>query len=170
MQYKYYVEIIKVFYNIFKLILFDWKKNMNINKFFVIFLLSNISFSVFANDLISKSPEGTEVYFISPKDGETVSQTFKIRFGLVGMGVAPAGINQDGTGHHHLLINTDIATIDLSKSLPATDKIKHFGKGQTETELTLAKGTHTLQLLLGNYLHIPHDKPVHSKKITITVE
>jgi len=90
-------------------------------------------------------------------------------FGLKNIGVAPAGIDKKNTGHHHLLIDTDELP-DLTKPLPATDKIKHFGGGQTETEITLSPGKHTLQLLLGNYAHIPHSKPVISKKITITVE
>ena len=124
---------------------------------------------VLANELISKSPEGAKVYFINLQDGQTVSENFKIQFGLEGMGVAPAGINMENTGHHHLLINADLATIDFTRTLPATEQIRHFGKGQTETMLSLPKGKHTLQLLLGNYLHIPHDKPVMSEKITVTV-
>lgn len=117
----------------------------------------------------SKAPEGVKLYIISPVDGATVKGTFKVKFGLSGMGVAPAGVDKENTGHHHLLINVDELP-DLSKPLPATDQIKHFGGGQTETEITLPPGKHTLQLLLGNYLHIPHDKPVLSEKITITVE
>jgi len=114
------------------------------------------------------SPAGAEVYIISPTNGAKVSSPFVVRFGLTGMGVAPAGIKFDNTGHHHLLIDTD-APSDLSLPLPATDKILHFGKGQTETKLTLSPGKHTLQLLLGDQIHIPHNPPVLSKKITITV-
>jgi len=114
------------------------------------------------------SPAGAEVYIISPTNGANVSSPFVVRFGLTGMGVAPAGIKFDNTGHHHLLIDTD-APSDLSTPLPATDKIVHFGKGQTETKLTLPPGKHTLQLLLGDQIHIPHNPPVLSKKITITV-
>ena len=76
----------------------------------------------------------------------------------------------ENTGHHHLLVNADIATIDFTRTLPATEQIRHFGKGQTEMILSLPKGKHTLQLLLGNYLHIPHDKPVMSEQITVTVK
>ena len=126
--------------------------------------------STLASELISKSPEGAKVYFINLEDGQTVSETFQIQFGLTGMGIAPAGINIENTGHHHLLINADIATIDFTQTLPANDQIQHFGKGQTETVLSLPKGKHTLQLLLGNYLHIPHDKPVMSEEITVTVK
>ncbi|MBE9538932.1 MAG: DUF4399 domain-containing protein [Proteobacteria bacterium] len=132
-------------------------------------ILLPISFTAIAKEIASSSPADARVYFITPIDGETVSQTFKVKFGLSGMGVAPAGTNRDNTGHHHILIDGD-ALPDMSKPLPATDKIKHFGGGQTETELTLAPGTHTLQLLLGNYAHIPHNKPVLSEKIRITVK
>jgi len=114
------------------------------------------------------SSAGTEVYIISPKDGATVHNPVRVQFGLKGMGIAPAGVKFENTGHHHLLIDTD-APSDMSKPLPATDKIVHFGKGQTETTLTLSPGKHTLQLLLGDAYHIPHEPPVISKKITITV-
>lgn len=117
----------------------------------------------------TKAPDNASVYFLSPKDGETVSSPFTVRFGLKGMGVAPAGVTQPNTGHHHLLI--DMATPpDFNAALPVTDNIKHFGGGQTETELTLPPGKHTLQLVLGDALHIPHEKPIVSEKITITVK
>ena len=115
------------------------------------------------------SPAGAEVYIISPKDGAIVHNPILVQFGLKGMGVAPAGIKYDNTGHHHLLIDTDPPS-DQSTPLPATDKIVHFGKGQTETTLNLAPGKHTLQLLLADANHIPHSPPLISKKITITVE
>jgi Domain of unknown function (DUF4399) len=116
----------------------------------------------------TKAPDNATVYIQTPKDGETVSSPFTVRFGLKGIGVAPAGVNQPNTGHHHLLI--DVATPpDFNAALPVTENIKHFGGGQTETELTLPPGKHTLQLVLGDYLHIPHDKPIVSQKITISV-
>ena len=116
------------------------------------------------------SPAGAEVYIISPKDGARVpAGKVLVQFGLRGMGIAPAGVKFDNTGHHHLLIDTDVPA-DLSKPLPASEKIVHFGKGQTETTLTLAPGKHTLQLLFADLNHIPHSPPVVSKKITITVE
>ena len=114
------------------------------------------------------APAGATVYFINLKDQDTVTSPFKVQFGLTGMGVAPAGVEKDRTGHHHLLIDTD-APADMNAPLPATDKIVHFGKGQTETTLTLPPGKHTLQLLLADLKHVPHEPPVISKKITITV-
>jgi hypothetical protein len=115
------------------------------------------------------SPAGAEVYIASPKDGAKMKGPVTVVFGLKGMGVAPAGIKFDNTGHHHLLIDSD-PPADLSQPLPATEKSIHFGKGQTETTLTLPPGKHTLQLVFGDSLHIPHDPAVISKKITITVE
>ncbi|MGB8326427.1 MAG: DUF4399 domain-containing protein [Steroidobacteraceae bacterium] len=114
------------------------------------------------------SPAGAEVYIVSPANGARVKNPVAVRFGLKGMGVAPAGVKFDNTGHHHLLVDA-AAPPDLSLPLPATEKILHFGKGQTETSLTLAPGRHTLQLLLGDQNHIPHSPPVLSKAITITV-
>jgi len=117
----------------------------------------------------SPSTAGAEVYIISPKDGATVHNPVLVQFGLKGMGVAPAGTKYDNSGHHHLLIDTD-PPADQSAPLPATDKIVHFGKGQTETTLNLTPGKHTLQLLLADLNHIPHSPPLLSKKITITVK
>jgi hypothetical protein len=114
------------------------------------------------------SPAGAEVYIISPKDGATVPGTFKVQFGLRGMGVAPAGVDIPETGHHHLLIDVQDPP-DMTAPLPMTDNIRHYGKGQTETEVTLAPGRHTLQLLLGDKSHIPFNPPVESKAITVNV-
>jgi hypothetical protein len=117
----------------------------------------------------TKAPEGARVYIISPKNGDTVAQKFTVQFGLKGMGVAPVGVNQPNTGHHHLLV--DLAQMpNMSMPLPANDNIRHFGGGQTEVDLTLPAGKHTLQLVLGDYLHTPHEKPVMSEKITVTVK
>ena len=107
-------------------------------------------------------------YIVSPVDGATVPTAFKVVFGLDGMGVAPAGTVKDGTGHHHLLIDVDTLP-DMGRPLPATDQVIHFGGGQTETQVTLAPGKHTLQLLLGDYAHIPLGEGMLSPKITITV-
>jgi hypothetical protein len=111
-----------------------------------------------------------EVYFISPSNGATVQGPVTVRFGLKGMGIAPAGVKFDNTGHHHLLIDTDFSELKLDAPLPATDKIMHFGKGQTETTLTLPPGKHTLEIVFADYLHNSFDPALHSKKITITVK
>ena len=117
----------------------------------------------------SAAPATAKVYFIAPADGETVARTFTVRFGLSGMGVAPAGIQMENTGHHHLLVDLD-ALPPQGQPLPNDAQHIHFGKGQTETTLTLPPGTHTLQLLLGDHLHIPHQPVVASEKITVPVE
>lgn len=114
----------------------------------------------------SAAPEGAQVYIVSPANGATVDRTFKVVFGLSGMGVAPAGTQVPNTGHHHLLINKDPLP-DLTQPLGAD--VMHFGMGQTEATVTLEPGTHTLQLVLGDHLHIPHNPPVMSEKITVTV-
>lgn len=141
---------------------------MKLKIFLTSVCLALITTTGFANEMISKSSPDAKVYFVEPVDGATVSKTFTVKFGLSGMGVAPAGVNKENTGHHHLLINTELT--DYTKPIGASDQMKHFGGGQTETDITLPEGTHTLQLVLGNYLHIPHDKPVVSEKITITVK
>jgi hypothetical protein len=115
------------------------------------------------------SPAGAEVYIISPKDGATVKSPVTIQFGLKGMGVAPAGVKFENTGHHHLLIDTDVPA-DLNAPLPTSDNVRHFGKGQTEATIELKPGKHTLQLVLGDDKHTPHNPAVVSKKITITVK
>ena len=115
------------------------------------------------------APEGARVYFISPQDGEVVRGEVVVRFGLEGMGVAPAGIQLAKTGHHHLLVDAD-ALPPLDQPIPADDVHRHFGAGQTETRLALPPGKHTLRLLLADHLHVPHDPPVASEPITITVE
>lgn len=115
------------------------------------------------------APEGASLYIISPESGAVLESPVIVRFGLSGMGIAPAGMAKDATGHHHILINTDISEVDLSKPLPATDRIKHYGGGQTEAKLDLPPGDYTLQLVLGDENHIPFDPPLVSEKISITV-
>jgi len=112
------------------------------------------------------SPEGASVYIISPKNGDTVATTFSVKFGLSGMGVAPAGTEKANTGHHHLLIDGKVP--DMSQPLGAN--VKHFGGGQTESEVTLEPGQHTLQLILGDHMHVPHNPPVMSDIVTVTVK
>ena len=116
----------------------------------------------------SSSPDKAMLYIISPQDGDTVSSPVKVIFGLNGMGVAPAGIKMKNTGHHHLLI--DLAQLpDINLPIPSDDHHRHFGKGQTEAFIELDKGEHTLQLILGDHMHVPHEPPIISKKIRIKV-
>jgi len=122
-----------------------------------------------APSLISKAAEGADVFILEPGDGSVVNSPVTVKFGVTNMTVTKAGDNQEYSGHHHLLIDQETLP-PMNAPLPATDQLIHFGGGQTETTIELSPGKHTLQLLLGNYLHIPHDKPVISKKITITVE
>jgi len=114
-------------------------------------------------------PNGARVYIISPADGEVVTSPVRVHFGLSGMGVAPAGTDRKHTGHHHLLIDVDKLP-PLDRPLPSDAHHKHFGGGQTETEIELTPGKHTLQLLLGDGNHIPHEPALVSKKITIEVK
>ena len=117
----------------------------------------------------SLSNPDAEVFIISPLNKEIVSSPVEIIFGITNMTVAPAGIKKELSGHHHLIIDTNILP-NLSRPIPSNEKYLHFGKGQTRTFIDLKSGTHTLQLIFGDYVHIPHDKPLISKKITITVE
>jgi len=135
----------------------------------LILTLAAYPLTLLADGHVSESPANAKVYFIHPSDGQSIKGKVSVVFGLKNMGVAPAGTNRKNSGHHHLLIDTKDLP-DLAMPLPSTDKVKHFGGGQTETVLELTPGTHTLQLVLGNYAHVPHQKPVMSDKITITVE
>ncbi|MDT8429219.1 MAG: DUF4399 domain-containing protein [Pseudomonadales bacterium] len=112
------------------------------------------------------APAGASAYIVSPQNGATVPPTFKVVFGLNGMGVAPAGVQAANTGHHHLLVDGE-SLPDFN--LPLGTQVTHFGGGQTETTLSLSPGQHTLQLILGDHLHIPHEPPVVSEIIRITV-
>lgn len=116
----------------------------------------------------TSAPTEARVYFISPKNGETIKGPITVRFGLTGMGVAPAGTVAENTGHHHLIVDAPLPAMD--QPLPKDATHLHFGKGQTETVLTLAPGKHTLQLVLGDANHIPHNPPVVSEQITVTVK
>ena len=114
------------------------------------------------------STPGAKVYIIAPENGATVASPVRVQFGLSGMGVAPAGVEKEGTGHHHLLIDKSLDS--FGDALPADDNHRHFGGGQTEATIELAPGTHTLQLLLADHNHVPHDPPVMSETVTITVK
>ena len=114
------------------------------------------------------SPEGAACYIISPLDGALVSSPVTVTFGLRGMGVAPSGVDKPMTGHHHLIIDAAMPAADMP--VPKNTNYRHFGGGQTEVTVDLEPGKHTLQLVLGDHLHVPHDPPVVSKRITITVK
>lgn len=114
------------------------------------------------------APDGAKVYFITPQDGAEVSSPVAVKFGLSGMGVAPAGVEKAKTGHHHILIDQKLESYE--DAIPADETHKHFGGGQTETKLELSPGKHTLQLVVGDHNHIPFNPPVESDVITITVK
>jgi hypothetical protein len=115
------------------------------------------------------SPSGAKVYFINLKDGQEVTSPFLVQFGLSGMGVAPAGVEKPNTGHHHLLIDSTLSGDQLKQPIAMDDTHRHFGNGQTEAVITLPPGQHKLQLVLGDWSHIPHAPPVMSNVITVTV-
>jgi hypothetical protein len=126
----------------------------------ILFIISTIftTFSINANP---------KVYFINLEDGDRVESPFLIQFGLSGMGIAPAGTDRSNTGHHHLLINVD--DIDLSKPIPSSSNHIHFGGGQTESLVDLMPGDYSMQLVLGDMTHTPHNPPIISQRINITV-
>jgi len=126
----------------------------------ILFIISTI----FATFSISANPK---VYFINLEDGDRVESPFLIQFGLSGMGIAPAGTDRSNTGHHHLLINVD--DIDLSKPIPSSSNHIHFGGGQTESLVDLMPGDYSMQLVLGDMTHTPHNPPIISQRINITV-
>ena len=134
---------------------------VDIYKFMKIFLIISIFFTAF---LISANPR---VYFINIEDGDRVKSPFLIQFGLSGMGIAPAGTDRANTGHHHLLINVN--DVDLSKPIPSSSNHIHFGGGQTESLVDLMPGDYSIQLVLGDMTHTPHNPPIISQKVNITV-
>ncbi|MDH5509024.1 MAG: DUF4399 domain-containing protein [Nitrospinota bacterium] len=132
-------------------------------------LLDRIKNTDFVGGL--KSPPGAKVYIISPKNGETVKNPVLIQFGLKVMGVAPAQIRMENTGHHHLLINKSLLQLDLNRPLPDNDsRIKHFDNGETEMLAKFPPGVYKLRAIFGNFNHMTHDPPVMSEEITINVE
>ena len=119
----------------------------------------------------SVAPPGAAAYFVNIKNGDTVTSPFKVVFGLTpSMGVAPSGVEKPNVGHHHLLVDTTLAPDELTQPITVDGQHIHFGKGQTETMVTLPPGKHTLQLQLGDWTHIPFNKPVQSEVISITVK
>lgn len=144
---------------------------MMIKNISLVMIMAIIAFSqtTLAGD--TPSSNSASVYFINIKDGDIVTNPVTIQFGLKGMGVSPAGVkNIENSGHHHLLINSELSTKGFDTPIPSDEKHRHFGKGQTETTLDLPQGALSLQLVLGDWKHTPHDRPVVSELIKITVE
>lgn len=134
---------------------------------FILFFCSLLLSNALAHQYHSKDER--EVYFISPSNGETVTNPINVRFGAKGINIVPAGVDMPMSGHHHLLINVDKLP-NLKMPIPSDSNHLHFGKGQSETKLNLPPGRHTLQLLIGNHMHIPHQEPLISDKIEIIVK
>lgn len=131
----------------------------------ILILLSSGSFA--EESKRTQAPKDAEVYIISPKNGDVVGKNFVVKFGLKNMGIAPAGSDIKNTGHHHLIVNGELPDFDYPI---ADENIIHFGGGQTETTLDLEQGTHSLQMILGDANHVPHDPPIISDKIRVIVQ
>jgi hypothetical protein len=136
---------------------------------FSIFLFIVFLFAPIQSHAESYSDENKRLFFITPSNGEEVTNPVAIRFGIVGMEIVPAGKDKPMSGHHHLLVNVEKLP-NMKSPIPADKNHLHFGKGQTETKLNLPSGRHTLQLLLGDYMHVPHEEPLISDKIEIIVK
>jgi len=142
---------------------------MKRKKILMVLVCMGLATSALAQPALSPSPTNAKVSISEPNNNAVVATTFTVKFALSGMELAPAGTQKENTGHHHLLV--DMATLpELTQPLAVSDQIRHFGKGQTETTLTLTPGKHTLQLVLGDYEHVPHNKPLISEKITVNVK
>jgi len=133
-------------------------------------LIATLILTGISHVLASSAPEDAYVYIGWPNDGEVIQggYPFRVWFGLRNMGVAPKGVDRNNTGHHHLLIDTDLPPLD--EEIPSDRNHIHFGAGQTETMLELPPGEHTLQLLMADHDHMPHNPPLYSRKITITIK
>lgn len=132
-------------------------------------IAGSLTIQAFAQE--TPAPEGAMVYAINIENGATLTSPVTVQFGLKGMGVAPAGTESENTGHHHILLNTEpFDAAEFVDGIPADDNHIHYGDGQTETTLELAAGNHTIQLILGDMNHIPHQPPVVSERIEFTVE
>jgi hypothetical protein len=141
-------------------------------KSLLILVLMTLSLGLYAeNPGAGRTPsaEGAAIAFSNLSDGDVIPPGYVARFTISGMGIAPAGSRIENTGHFHLLIDLPVLP-DFDQPLPASEQLIHFGKGQTQTELDLAEGEHTLQLLLADHAHIPHDPPVMSEPIRIVVD
>tara|TARA_B100001057_G_scaffold434421_1_gene464059 strand:- start:127 stop:543 length:417 start_codon:yes stop_codon:yes gene_type:complete len=134
----------------------------------LIFMVLLLSLTMFSHNK-SYSNDEKKLYLISPVNGESVTSPVLVKFGVKGMSIVPAGVEKAMSGHHHLLINVNKLP-DMSMPIPANKNYLHFGKGETETSIILPKGKHTLQLLLGDHMHVPHEPPLLSTKVEIIVE
>jgi len=143
------------------------KQTIILSFLFLIFSTNPCAHGFDEDEIRYKDSTAKKAYIISPQNGDKVPQTFKVIFGLDGMQVSPAGIEKANSGHHHLLVDAKELP-DMSK--PLGKSVMHFGKGQTETTLTLPPGNHTLQLILGDYMHVPHKPAVVSEQIMVVVE
>jgi Domain of unknown function (DUF4399) len=143
------------------------------NRVFFLCALTGLATVASAHHVVAEDfwPQGAKVYFIEPSDGATITGKITVKFGLAGLGVAPAGVDKPKTGHHHILVDVDAPQgPELQEPLISDEHHRHFGGGQTETTLDLPPGPHTLQLIVGDMNHVPHDPPLESQKITITVQ
>ena len=142
-----------------------------LTKIFIVFALASVLSTLHSAGNVNKSlsKDTAKVFILSPKDKEIVENPITVIFGVTDMEIVPAGVNKKYSGHHHLLIDVENLP-ELSKPIPSDKNHMHFGKGQMSTSINLMKGDHTLQLLMGDYIHIPHEIPIYSEKITITVK
>ena len=142
-----------------------------LTKIFIVLTLASILCTLHSAASVNKSlsKDTAKVFILSPKDKEIIENPITVIFGVTDMEIVPAGVNKKYSGHHHLLIDVENLP-ELSKPIPSDKNHMHFGKGQTSTSINLMKGDHTLQLLMGDYIHIPHEIPIYSEKITITVK
>lgn len=142
----------------------------------VVFILTVVSLLMTTFPVLRSAHSGdtpisadAKVYFIWPKNGAVLREgQVWVRFGLRNAGVAPAGVDHENTGHHHLIVDAEMPSFD--EEVPADQNYVHFGKGQSEALIELSPGQHTLQLLFADHLHVPHNPPIHSEKITVTVQ
>jgi hypothetical protein len=138
--------------------------------FAALFALFCAPFAAQAADAPATAPAAPHAFFVNIKDGDTVTSPVKIKFGITGMEIAPAGTNKPGTGHFHLLIDTTLTDEQKKFAIPKDDQHLHFGKGQTEATVTLKPGKHTLQIVMGDGNHMLHNPPVMSDIITVTAK
>lgn len=145
------------------------KKHSIIASLVTIFLSAALPVAADQTGLSSAVSAEARVWIQSPVDMQEVSSPIVVVFGSESVSISPAGVERENSGHHHLMVDLDkLPAMDMP--LPGSAQLIHFGKGQTETLLELEPGLHSLQLLLGNHIHVPHSRPVMSEKITILVK